>query len=285
MLFGSFLIIDLFKLVIEWLNMASLEFDINQKPSDEKEFVKWMEARFGIPNELAESNYNTNAINLLKSFQECPFWVRVGELIKEWDIEYYKEKGVHLMTSINLPEVIYKSYMSLINKVYRKDCLHNDSFPNEPEDGWIDPISWYDKIHDIIRTSFKVKYLDGVKFLVQKLSQVASDVGCDFHCIYEAHDDGYYAAHAAVVIDLSVVDLKWQSISHGIEVEIQITTELQGMIKNLLHKYYEENRKKIIPLDYKWQWDYHNEQFIPNYLGHIAHYLEGMIVEIRDKQK
>ena len=67
-------------------------------------------------------------------------------------------------------------------------------------------------------------------------------------------------------------------------VEIQITTEFKEMIKGLLHKYYDINRKMIKDDDYKWQWDYKNEQFVPNYMGHIAHYLEGMIVEIRDKQ-
>ena len=35
----------------------------------------------------------------------------------------------------------------------------------------------------------------------------------------------------------------------------------------------------------KWQWDYKSDEFSANYLGHILHYVEGMIVEIREKQK
>ncbi len=264
--------------------MASLKFDINRKPHDEDEFVKWMEAKFGILNEQAKSNYDSNAARLLRAFQEHPFWKRIGEQLKEWDTEYYKENKVHLLTSENLPVVVSKPYKSLLNKAYRKDCLNNDLFPNEPKKGWISPLSWYDKIHDIIRTSFIVRYLDGVKFLDQKLSQVSNELGCKYECSYEAHDDGYYAAHVAVLLELSIVDMNWQETTHQIEVEIQITTELQEMVKSLLHKYYEDNRRKIIPLDYKWQWDYHSEQFVPNFLGHIAHYLEGMIVEIRDSQ-
>lgn len=146
-------------------------------------------------------------------------------------------------------------------------------------------MSWFDKIHDIIRTSFIVKYLDGVKFLDQKFSLLSHELGCKYNCEYEAHDDGYYAAHVAVVIEMPIVDMNWKDSMHPIEVEIQITTELQEMVKNLLHKYYEDNRRKVLPKDYKWQWDYHSEQFVPNFLGHISHYLEGMIVEIRDKQK
>lgn len=265
--------------------MASLDFDVSRKPRNEDEFVKWMEAKFGVRNEQAKSYYESNAARLLNAFQEHPFWKRIGERLKEWDTEYYKEKGVHLISKSDLPEVVSKPYKSLLNKAYRKDCLNNKAFPNVPEKGWICPETWFDKIHDIIRTSFIVRYLDGVKYLDQKLSQVANEEGCQYACSYEAHDDGYYAAHVAVVLDLTVVGMDWQETNHHIEVEIQITTELQEMVKSLLHKYYEDNRRKVIPQDYKWQWDYDSEQFVPNFLGHIAHYLEGMIVEIRDKQK
>ena len=65
--------------------------------------------------------------------------------------------------------------------------------------------------------------------------------------------------------------------------EIQVTTQIQEIIKTLLHKQYEEKRKVNTPKDYKWQWDSKSPQFIPNYLGHIVHYVEGMIIEIRDK--
>jgi len=35
----------------------------------------------------------------------------------------------------------------------------------------------------------------------------------------------------------------------------------------------------LIPKDYK------SPEFSSNYLGHIIHYVKGMIVEIRDKEK
>lgn len=264
--------------------MASLLFDTNQLPQNEEEFVKWMESKFEIRNALAKGNYESNAVRLLELFQISPFWKRVDSLQREWDAEYYRQNGVHLFTTNNMPKVVYKPYESLLNKAYRKNCLKNKSFPDQPEKGWVNPMTWFDQIHDIIRTSFVVRYLDGVKFLEQKLMQVSSEVGCKYDCSYEAHDDGYYAAHIAVVIDMPLLGLDWEETIHQIEIEIQITTELQSMVKELLHKYYEDNRRKIIPEDYKWQWDYNSEQFVPNYLGHVAHYLEGVIVEIRDKQ-
>lgn len=263
--------------------MASIIVDINKQPNDEKEFVKWMEEKFHVLNDTVKNVYKANTLSLLDSFRKSSFWEKVGEKLKDWDVEYYMDKQVHLFSKDELPEVVSKPYESLLNKAFRKDCLKNDSFPEEPEQGWISPQTWYDAIHDIIRTSFTVKYLDGVKFLDQKLTQIAQEQGIKYECSYEAHDDGYYAAHAAVTLDLMVFDNNWNQTLHPIEIEIQITTELQEMVKSLLHKYYEDNRRKIIPKDYKWQWDYHNEQFVPNFLGHIAHYLEGMIVEIRDK--
>lgn len=264
--------------------MASTLFDINQKPRDDEEFVKWMEEKFEVQNEQVKSNYESNTAKMLKEFQKHSLWTTLEKQLREWDIEYFSEYRVHLFAKPELPEVISKPYDSLLNKAYRKDCLNNDSFPKEPQEGWICPNTWFDKIHDIIRTTFTVKYLDGVKFFDQKLSQLSDIMGCKYRCDYEAHDDGYYAAHAAIIVDMDIVGMDWKTLTKRIEVEIQITTELQEMVKRLLHKYYEDNRRRIVPKDYKWQWDYDNEQFVPNYLGHIAHYLEGMIVEIRDNQ-
>ncbi|GAI51334.1 unnamed protein product [marine sediment metagenome] len=53
----------------------------------------------------------------------------------------------------------------------------------------------------------------------------------------------------------------------------------------MLHKYYEETRKRLEKEDIKWQWNYKSDEFVANYLGHILHYVEGMIMEIREKQK
>ena len=52
----------------------------------------------------------------------------------------------------------------------------------------------------------------------------------------------------------------------------------------MLHRYYEENRVNLSNDDIIWQWDYTKPEFTTNYLGHILHYLEGMIMEVRDKK-
>jgi len=79
--------------------------------------------------------------------------------------------------------------------------------------------------------------------------------------------------------------ITWDTETAEVSVELQITTQLQETIRRLLHKYYEQRRKQPSAGDVKWQWDFRNDEFAANYLGHILHYVEGMIMEIREKQK
>jgi len=98
---------------------------------------------------------------------------------------------------------------------------------------------------------------------------------------YEAREEGYYAAHCYPRFEINIPTLSWVTEATSVEFEIQVTTQLQDVIRNLTHDYYELRRsRKTIP-DMKWQWDYKGPEFVPNYLGHILHYVEGMIMEVR----
>lgn len=188
------------------------------------------------------------------------------------------------MGNSNAPEIYIKSLDSLLNKAFRKNVLNNAVFPNEPDGGWITQKNWFGRINDILRTTIVVKYLDGVTFLIEEIKKIAESTGCQFDSSLEAKEEGYYAAHLGIKLHLKLLnDKDYASQDQLINVEIQITTELQALIKNLLHRFYEENRKIHRTDDYKWQWDYTSDEFNSNYLGHIVHYVEGKIVELRDK--
>ena len=101
----------------------------------------------------------------------------------------------------------------------------------------------------------------------------------------EAREEGYYAAHLYVQREFEIPRIDWDTDKVDISIEIQVTTQLQDAIRKLLHKHYEERRKQVTDDDMKWQWDYKSDEFAANYLGHILHYVEGTIVEIREKQK
>ena len=136
-----------------------------------------------------------------------------------------------------------------------------------------------------MRTCFYVKYLDGVSFFAEKLSSICSEHKMDCIINFEAKEEGYYAAHASVSFDCKVPDRKWDYKEINVMVELQITTQLQDVIRKLLHKHYEKNRKDPSEQHDKWQWNYKSDEFSTNYLGHILHYIEGMIMDVRSRQK
>jgi hypothetical protein len=177
-----------------------------------------------------------------------------------------------------------KPFNSFLRKTYRKNILNNDKWPNEPTGGWITPDNWYSRINDIVRTVVVVKYLDGVKFLVDKIASLANKYSLDFRVDFEAKEEGYYAAHSYVRQVFEIPTISWKTERTEIDVEIQVTTQLQEVIRALLHKYYEQKRCELRSEMLKWQWDYKCDEFSANYLGHILHYVEGMIVEIRERE-
>ena len=120
--------------------------------------------------------------------------------------------------------------------------------------------------------------IDKIKFICEQQS-----LPCQI--FFEAREEGYYAAHLYTKQKFEIPKVTWDTEKVEISIEIQITTQLQEVIRKLLHKYYEERRKKVKKEDVKWQWNYKSDEFIANYLGHILHYIEGMIMEIRGKQK
>jgi predicted NAD-dependent protein-ADP-ribosyltransferase YbiA (DUF1768 family) len=96
--------------------------------------------------------------------------------------------------------------------------------------------------------------------------------------------EGHYAAHLCVCDTFEVPGERWDTKSVPVTVEIQITTQLQEAIRRLLHSYYEARRMLPVQERSDWQWEYGSDEFVANYLGHILHYVEGMIMEVRDRQ-
>lgn len=182
-------------------------------------------------------------------------------------------------------EICIKPYKSFIEKTYRFNVLNNQKWPNEPNGGWIFPEKWFLKINDLVRTTFVVKYLDGVDFLVQKITDNCRTCNLTPDISWEARNEGYYAVHINVRQSYKVPSINLLDTQNiNISFEIQITTQLREVIKRLLHTYYEDKRKGIINNE-KWQWDYRSDEFSTNYLGHILHYVEGMIIDIRERER
>lgn len=257
----------------------------NTKPTAE-EYKKWLKDGQGVDiNNIIENNYESVTMKIKDQFERSKFWVDLTNDLKRMDQSYYiNTKGYNLFMSAQPPEILIKSFDSFLLKTYRKNILENKNWPNEPAGGWILPINWYSNINDIIRTAFVVKYIDGVEYMTNELEAYCEKYSLSHKVHFEARDEGYYAAHLYTRQVFEVPNVQWDTELINVSIELQVTTQLQDVIRRLLHKYYEDNRKKV-ERDEKWQWNYKSDEFAANYLGHILHYVEGMIIEIRDKEK
>ena len=259
-----------------------------EKPLDIPSYIEWLaEERAVLITEAIEYHYERVTPRMAYRFETSPFWVEWLDSISEYNDEYKGYKGYPLLSKLDKPELKIKPWESFFDKTHRKNVIMNPNWPKAPPGDWILPNNWYSRINDIIRTRIVVKYLDGAEFLVNKTNLLCKkhnkeDVQCDF----EAKEEGYYAVHmyAAEEFEISRIDLDTEMVTT--KIEIQVITQTQEVIVDLLRKYYEEKRSKIIPPSKrKWQWEYESPEFNTYYLGHILHYMEGKIMVAREEER
>jgi len=257
-----------------------------KKPQTIDEYIEWLRNYRKVEiSELTRDRYNSVANSMRQDFDSSKFWNGLLNSLRGYDHEYQKITGCDLFIPRFEPELKVKPFKSFLEKTYRKNVLDNTAWPEEPGSEWIIPDVWFSQINDIVRTLFIVRYFDGVKFLIGKVEELCKKHTIELEVDYEAREEGYYAAHLYLKTEYEVPRKLWDTKRIFASVELQITTQLQEVIRRLLHSYYEKKRIMVEKPVEKWQWDYKCEEFCVNYLGHILHYVEGMIVEVREKQK
>ncbi len=255
------------------------------KPTNIEQYKEWLKAERGIEiTKQTHTYFDSVAYKIHKDFTESAFWRNVLTDLNRLHQRFFLDTKYKLFLDPTPPTFDIKSFPSFLLKTFRKNVLNNAKWPDTPEGGWFLPDNWIGRVNDIVRTYFTVKYLDGVTFFARALEDLANKHGLQHTMDFEAKEEGYYAVHFYVTFQAEIPTEGWDTRNVSVSIEIQITTQLQEVIRNLLHKYYEDRRKELSPLSTKWQWDYRAEEFSTNYLGHILHYIEGMIMEIRDKQ-
>ena len=258
----------------------------DEKPKNIDEYKKWLKKKHKIEiSGKTQKYYESVASRIKQDLEKSDFWIQLTKNLKEYDGEYLATTGYHLLTSFLKPELLIKPFDSFLLKTFRKNILENKLWPNKPEGTWIIPNNWHSRINDCVRTLFEVKYLDGVDFMIRKIKSICEEHSMGFKVSLEATEEGYYAAHLDISKKIEIPKVAWDTEWIDVSIEIQITTQIQEVIRRLLHKYYEETRKRLEKEDIKWQWDYRSDMFKANYFGHILHCVEGMIMEIREKQK
>lgn len=265
--------------------MATIQ--VIEKPTTIEEYKRWLRSnhRLEISN-VTQTHYEAVAIKAQKDLELSPFWNDFLSHLKEVKEEYLlATAGYDLFQTETLPKILTKPFESLVDKSFRKNVVENGAWPNPPQDGWVFPPDWIRQINDCLRTSIVVKYMDGVEFVLARVKSLCERNGIKCDTSFEARAEGYYAAHLFFSYGFRIPTRNWDLETTDITIEIQIRTQLQDLIRDMTHRYYEVRRIKPKAEGIKWQWDYQSEEFVPFYLGHILHYVEGMIMEIRDKNR
>lgn len=257
----------------------------NERPSSDN-YGKWLRDVHAVRLEVERSRYEVVAQQMLVQFQGSQFWRQFVASLEEWGAQYQIRTSYDLLMRPDLPPLCIKPFGSFVDKTYRRNVLDNRQWPLEPNGGWVIPDGWYSRIGDVIRTTLVVKYLDGVGFVADALKALGISVGLRCECHMEARDEGYYAAHLYVPTEFEVTGRQWDTYRFNGRCELQITTQLQEVIRRMLHHDYEaaRMRSRHHEPDVPWQWDFHGDAFTRNSLGHMLHYMEAMILRARVEQ-
>lgn len=244
--------------------------------------------KFGLPQ---LNRYYASVVYPMKNdFEKSTFVTQLNADIPKYNAEYLANTGYSLFSRTETTVIHVKPFDSMIEKCYRKDVVDNPKwkeagFGFDSAHCWTNPLECFQTFSDILRTRISVRYLDGALFMLEKLKSLADSLGLERRHEYKSEEEGYYAVHFDLKYPFEIPSITFEPRKIESRIEIQINTEIQNVIVDLAHKYYEKRRMKLRSMDPKWQWDYECEEFVPNYLGHIIHYVEGMIMEVRKRSQ
>jgi ppGpp synthetase/RelA/SpoT-type nucleotidyltranferase len=265
---------------------------VKKKPELPEEFKAYILAHctptVGFGSEF-ESNYKFNATNLHKQLEDSKFWKDLKQVLNEVDAQYRQANNeLDLIRKPDDIKIVEKPSSSVIDKAYRISILENKQLPESPDyhKDFVLPENVFEKLNDIIRTEVIVKYLDGVDAIIDSLSALAQKYGYQYKVDKLSKEEGYYAKHFYILYETKICDYEWQPKTIKIKFEIQVRTQLQDTIKDILHWYYEKERVSIeqVEDEKSWRWEHEKPRFMTNYIGHILHFFDGIIVRIKDKK-
>jgi ppGpp synthetase/RelA/SpoT-type nucleotidyltranferase len=258
------------------------------KPTFE-EYSDWALKNCGVDfnGKTQIDTYMINARVAQTQAQESQFMTGLSSFLSKCDEEYKSHyKSDLLMKDETQIEFSWKPYNSLVDKSYRLNIIQNKEFPAPPrwdtDSYWLTPQNWYPHINDLLRTRIVCKYIDGPKFLAERLIEYANSSGIQCSSKSQQKDGGYYAYHFYAKLPVKLLINK-EPMDIALETEIQIATQLQEVLDKLTHPYYEKQRIAPPEDSDAWKWEYNTSEFMARYMGHTLHMLEAIIVDIRNK--
>lgn len=276
------------KLISAWEHITQGKNVTIPSLDEYREFLEAKILNFGLAQ--LRRYYTSTVIQMKDEVEKSEFIRHLNARLPVYNEEYIGKTGYALYGSLQKVEIVMKPFDSMIEKCYRIDVVDNPRwnerlFSFSTPYTWTSPLNCYQKFSDILRTRVKVRYLDGVLFLLEKLERLADSLNLSHQHEYKSEEEGYYAVHLDVLFPFEIPTITYNSVQIKSLFELQINTEIQDVILDMIHKYYERRRTHLRKEDPKWQWDYECEEFVPNYLGHVIHYIEGMIMEVRKRSE
>ncbi len=249
-------------------------------PKSIGQYPPWLRKTFDYRIREGRAEYEALAAKLYTSFSESLLWSDISKSLQAMHDRYRIDTGYDLFYSIDVPQIKRKSWNAFLDKTYRFNFIKAGG-----ADAYRCPGDCYEIIDDVVRTCFVVKYLDGVEFVVSQLKRLSDKRGIKNRVEIKANDDGYYAYHfyALNAVDIPSIKGGMQTVSAW--VEIQVTTQLQEVLRTFLHAIYEKSRVSVMPNIIPWQWRYRDDEFFTNCLGHMLHSIEGLIMEVRRRSE
>lgn len=254
------------------------------KPATLDEYMDWAKATLGIDyrSTREENRFSSNLTSALNTIQASDFYKKLSDFLLASDKIYQKRANTPLLMTADA-KFLLKSYQSAINKSFRQNVLWNGGYPAPPHGNWVTQNNWYEVFNDLIRTTVVCKFLDGPAFLAAQLSELCTSLGLPSDSYSQQKDVGYYAYHFYTRIPTTLVDANWDAVNVKISVEIQITTQLQEVLRDLTHVFYEDTRLLPTGDTDAWKWEHDNDRFKAAYMSHTLHMLEGIVLQLREQ--
>lgn len=252
------------------------------RPADLDEYSEWLSTEFELELPGLPEQHDRVASSMKSQVERSTFWTELSRGLSELGSDYYVRTGGFLLGASSRPILEVKGWAPFWLKTYRKNVINNPHWPRPPAGGWLLPQDWYGAIGDVVRTKVVVRYLDGISDVVQLIAERARLSGHRAAVAYQASEEGYYAAHVDVRRRFEIPRTDFDTERVASAVEVQVTTEVKDVVAELLHRYY-DLRKASPTEDEGWQWDYLSDGFRSRYVGHMAHYLEGVIMDLRSR--
>lgn len=254
--------------------------------SDIDKYFIWAKDKLDVDfkSDRCKENYDLNVTNVHAATTGHVFSRKLGMSLEKCREQYSEDTKSELFMTPSESEIkwLTKEYRSVLDKSYRYNVIENLGWPSEPSGGWMKPENWFSKLNDTVRTRIVCKYIDGPKFLAEQLVALATDLGLKSHFISRQKDDGYYAYHFYTGIPVSgLIGAKPEKVE--VDVEIQITTQLQDALSQITHLYYEDRRNRRESDPSSWKWEIDTNRFRIGYLSHTLHLLEAIILEARNE--